>query len=275
MAEGHSGRLRPGGAVRRGLWTLLLAPIMVVAIPGVAAADVDPNYPMTDRCKTTQSLHVTPSLIDENDLPTTVTVTGSGFPSEATVDPALVTPTPTFEITISRDGTNVATARGERFTVAVTIPKGAPDVVTITAVSDEWDYCRASAVVRFETLPVTGSDTTGLLWFGITALTLGAAMAVGARRRTHAPERHRMALAGAMTGPGLLPAPAPRTDAVVSAFAPQPSSAPVPAAVLDRFTVEEQLNLLAPSGPPQPPPATMGQAVEQLRSLFARLARDD
>jgi hypothetical protein len=106
-------------------------------------------------------------------------------------------------------------------------------------------------------------------------LALGAVLVVGARRRTHAPERHRMALAGAMTGPGLLTAPAPRSDVVVSAFAPEPTSAPVPAAVLDRFTVDEQLSLLSPSGPPPPPPATMGQAVEQLRSLFARFARED
>ena len=155
-----------------------------------------------------------------------------------------------------------------------------PATVRFTAVSDDFDNCSASTAIRLgcleePCLAVTGSDSGGTLWLGLMTLALGAVLVVGARRRTHAPERHRMAFAGAMTGPGLLPAPAPRSDVVVSAFAPEPTSAPVPAAVLDRFTVDEQLSLLSPSGPPPPPPVSMGQAVEQLRSLFARLARED
>ena len=282
MAEGHSGRLRPGGAVRRGLWTLLLTPIMVVAIPGVATADdVDPNYPI-ERCDTPPTLFPTPEALDDSTLPATVLVQGTKFPSTATIDVTKLDFTPTFAVTILRDGEKVATATGPTFSVPVTIPRGVPATVRFTAVADEFPECSASTAIRLgcleePCLAVTGSDTGGTLWLGLLTLALGAVLVVGARRRTHAPERHRMTFAGVSVaaGPGLLPAPAPRSDVVVSAFAPEPTSAPVPAAVLDRFTVDEQLSLLSPSGPPPPPPVSMGQAVEQLRSLFARLARED
>jgi hypothetical protein len=283
MAEGHSGRLRPSGALGRGLWTLLLAPVIVVAFPALAAADdVDPNYPV-GTCVTKQTLRITPAVISSKaELPRTVTVTATGFPTEATVQP-LPTPPPDFTISIFRDGTKVATARGEGFTTTVEIPKGAADNVVISAESDPYPECHASNIVSFE-LPPTGANPGPALWLGLITLALGSVLVVGARRRTHAPERHRMAFAGAgaAAGPALFPAPARPTDDVVSEFAPQPHSAPVPAAVLDRFAVDEQLSLLtaaapsAPSGPPaRPSVPSIGEAVEQLRSIFASLARDD
>ena len=287
MAEGHSGRLRPSGAARRGFGKLLLAPMIVVTFAGVAAADpvpVDPQYPPKG-CETTQTLRATPDTIDDAALPAKVTVAGTGFPSSPPIDASQFTPPPKFDVTILLDGAKVATAQGASFSVSVTIPQGVASTVTISAVSDDFAACRASTVIRLgclerSCLPRTGSDTSGMLWLGLTTLALGAAMAVGARRRTHAPERRRAALVGAGSGAGmsLAVAPVPQGDDVLSAFAPTASSAPVSAAVLDSFATDEQLTLLAPTeavGPPDAPAPSMGEAVEQLRSLFARLARDD
>ena len=288
MAELRPGRRRPGRAVRRGLWALLLGPAVIVALPGIAAADPeprDPQYP-PQPCVTTQALHASPDTIDDASLPKTVTVTGTGFPSAATVDAQAFVPVPGFGVTILLDGTKVATAQGESFSVPVTIPQGVPSTVTISAQSDDFSACRASTVIRLgclerTCLPVTGSDTGDALWLGLTTLALGAILAVGARRRSHArpPERRQAAVAGG----GIVPVPARRIDAVLSAFAPRRSSEPAPAAVLDRFEVDRQLSLLpsgppeapAPTGPPDPPSARMERAVQQLRALCAGLGPDD
>lgn len=285
MAEGHPGRRPAGGAVRRGVWALLLTPMTMVALAGAAAADpvpTDPQYPPRP-CETKQTLHATPDTIDEKALPRAVTVEGTGFPSAATVDAPGFTPTPTFGVTILVDGTKVASAHGADFSMPVTIPSGVASTVTISAQSDDFAACRASTAIRIgclegPCLAVTGSDSGSALWLGLITLALGVVLVVGARRRSNAgPPERRMALVGAGTGP----IPVRRFDAVLSAFAPRRSSAPAGAAVLDRFRVDEQLSFLpsgpppVADGPPDPPPARMQRAMQELRSVCADWAQPD